>query len=42
VPYMAKNGGVVVQPMVKESGAVSRRTTVGAAVRHKLENWGFI
>jgi hypothetical protein len=42
VPYMAKNGGVVVQPMAKESGAVSRRTTVGAAVRHKLENWGFI
>jgi hypothetical protein len=41
VPYMAKDGGVVVQPMAKESAAVSRRTTVGASLRHKLEAWGF-
>jgi hypothetical protein len=42
VPYMAKDGGVVVQSIAKESAAVPRRTTVGASIRHKLADWGFL
>jgi hypothetical protein len=28
--------------VAKRSAAVSRRTAVGATLRHKMESWGFL
>jgi hypothetical protein len=40
VPYMAKDAPITPKPLA--SRGVSRRTTVGKGMRHKLEEWGFM
>jgi hypothetical protein len=40
VPYMAKDAPIALTPVA--SRGVSRRTTVGKGMRHKLEEWGFM
>jgi pimeloyl-ACP methyl ester carboxylesterase len=41
IPYMAGPGRIVAMEE-QSAAAMSRRSTVGANVRHTLENWGFL